>query len=49
MNEPQFLNFMRVIWESGRFPQLAAFVRNIEQTSFKMLRQYFDLSSTQAL
>jgi hypothetical protein len=28
--------------ESGRFPQLArAFVRNIEQTSFKMLRQYF--------
>ncbi|MBW4640772.1 MAG: TetR/AcrR family transcriptional regulator [Gloeocapsa sp. UFS-A4-WI-NPMV-4B04] len=43
MNEPQFLNFMRVILgESGRFPQLArAFVRNIEQTSFKMLRQYF--------
>ena len=43
MSEPQFLNFMRVILgESGRFPQLArAFVRNIEQTSFKMLRQYF--------
>jgi hypothetical protein len=43
MNEPQFLNFMRVILgESGRFPQLArAFVRNIEQTAFKMLRQYF--------
>jgi AcrR family transcriptional regulator len=43
MSEPQFLNFMRVILgESGRFPQLArAFVRNIEQTSFKRLRQYF--------
>jgi len=43
MSEPQFLNFMRVILgESGRFPQLArAFVRNIEQTAFKMLRQYF--------
>lgn len=43
MNDPQFLNFMRVILgESGRFPQLArAFVRNIEQTSFKVLRQYF--------
>jgi hypothetical protein len=42
MNEPQFLNFMRVILgESGRFPQLArAFVRNIEQTSFRMLCQY---------
>lgn len=43
MGEPQFLNFMRVILgESGRFPELArAFVCNIEQTSFKMLRQYF--------
>lgn len=43
MGEPQFLNFMRVILgESGRFPELArAFVFNIEQTSFKMLRQYF--------
>jgi len=43
MNEPQFLNFMRVILgESGRFPQLArAFVRNIEQTAFKILCQYF--------
>jgi len=43
MSEPQFLNFMRVILgESGRFPELArAFVRNIEQTNFKMLRQYF--------
>lgn len=41
-NEPQFLNFMRVIiGESGRFPQLArVFVRNIEQTSFRMLHQY---------
>lgn len=42
-NEPQFLNFMRVIiGESGRFPNLArAFVRNVEQTSFQMLRKYF--------
>ncbi len=41
-NEPQFLNFMRlIIGESGRFPQLArAFVRNIERTSFAMLQQY---------
>ncbi len=41
-NEPQFLNFMRVIiGESGRFPQLAqAFVQNIERTSFRMLHQY---------
>lgn len=45
MNEPRFLNFMRVILgESGRFPQLArTFVRNIEQTSFKMLCQYFTI------
>jgi TetR/AcrR family transcriptional regulator, regulator of autoinduction and epiphytic fitness len=43
-NEPQFLNFMRLILgESGRFPELArAFVRNIEQTSFRMLRQYLE-------
>lgn len=43
ISDPQFLNFMRVILgESGRFPQLArAFVRNIEQTSFNQLRQYF--------
>lgn len=43
-NEPQFLNFMRVIiGESGRFPELAqAFVRNIERTSFRMLREYFE-------
>ncbi len=43
MNDPQFLNFMRVILgESGRFPKLArAFVRNIEQTAFNTLRQYF--------
>jgi TetR/AcrR family transcriptional regulator, regulator of autoinduction and epiphytic fitness len=43
-NEPQFLNFMRVIiGESGRFPELArAFVRNIEQTSFRLLHQYFE-------
>jgi TetR/AcrR family transcriptional regulator, regulator of autoinduction and epiphytic fitness len=42
-NEPQFLNFMRlIIGESGRFPQLAqAFVRNIERTSFQILQQYF--------
>jgi TetR/AcrR family transcriptional regulator, regulator of autoinduction and epiphytic fitness len=41
-NEPQFLNFMRlIIGESGRFPQLAqAFVHNVEQTSFGMLQQY---------
>ncbi len=41
--EPQFLNFMRIILgESGRFPQLArTFVRNVEQTSFKMICQYF--------
>lgn len=43
-NEPQFLNFMRVIiGESGRFPQLAqAFVRNTEQTSFRMIHQYLN-------
>lgn len=42
-NEPQFLNFMRlIIGESGRFPELArAFVRNIEKTSFRMLHEYF--------
>ena len=42
-NEPQFLNFMRLILgESGRFPQLArAFVSNIEQTAFKGLCHYF--------
>jgi TetR/AcrR family transcriptional regulator, regulator of autoinduction and epiphytic fitness len=41
-NEPQFLNFMRlIIGESGRFPQLAqVFVRNVEQTSVRMLHQY---------
>jgi TetR/AcrR family transcriptional regulator, regulator of autoinduction and epiphytic fitness len=41
-NEPQFLNFMRlIIGESGRFPQLAqVFVRNVEQTSLQMLHQY---------
>ena len=32
-----------IIGESGRFPQLArAFVRNIEQTSFRLLHQYFE-------
>ncbi|MBW4691193.1 MAG: TetR/AcrR family transcriptional regulator [Lyngbya sp. HA4199-MV5] len=43
MQEPQFLNFMRVILgESGRFPELArAFVRNIEQTAFRGLCEYF--------
>ena len=43
-NDPQFLNFMRVIiGESGRFPQLArAFVLNIERTSFRLLHQYFE-------
>jgi AcrR family transcriptional regulator len=42
-NEPQFLNFMRlIIGESGRFPQLArAFVANIEQTAFRKLCHYF--------
>lgn len=42
-SEPQFLNFMRlIIGESGRFPQLArTFVRNIEQTAFSRLCQYF--------
>ncbi len=41
-NEPQFLNFMRLILgESGRFPQLArAFVGNIEQTAFRRLCHY---------
>lgn len=41
-NDPQFLNFMRLILgESGRFPQLArAFVRNIEQTAFRRLCHY---------
>lgn len=41
--EPQFLNFMRLILgESGRFPQLAqAFVANVEQTTFSKLRHYF--------
>ena len=43
-NEPQFLNFMRVIiGESGRFPELArTFVRNIEQTSFRILHEYLE-------
>lgn len=43
-SDPQFLNFMRVIiGESGRFPDLAkVFVSNIERTSYKMLRQYFE-------
>ncbi len=43
MNDPLFLSFMRVVLgESGRFPKLArAFVRNIEQTAFKRLLQYF--------
>jgi TetR/AcrR family transcriptional regulator, regulator of autoinduction and epiphytic fitness len=42
--EPQFLNFMRIILgESGRFSELArAFVRNVEQTSFSLLRHYFE-------
>ena len=42
-NEPQFLNFMRlIIGESRRFPQLArAFVRNIEQNAFRHLCHYF--------
>ncbi|WP_218082709.1 TetR/AcrR family transcriptional regulator [Anthocerotibacter panamensis] len=43
MNEPQFLNFMRLILgESERFPALArTFVRNVEQTAFRNLCQYF--------
>lgn len=42
-SEPQFLNFLRlIIGESGRFPQLArAFVRNIEQTTFRRICHYF--------
>jgi TetR/AcrR family transcriptional regulator, regulator of autoinduction and epiphytic fitness len=42
-NEPQFLNFMRLIFgESGRFPELAkAFVRNVEKNSFQRLTHYF--------
>jgi TetR/AcrR family transcriptional regulator, regulator of autoinduction and epiphytic fitness len=42
-NEPQFLNFMRLILgESERFPELArAFVRNVEQTAFSRLCHYF--------
>lgn len=45
-SEPQFLNFMRIVLgESGRFPELArAFVRNVEQTSFSLLRHYFENS-----
>jgi TetR/AcrR family transcriptional regulator, regulator of autoinduction and epiphytic fitness len=41
-NEPQFLNFMRlIIGESGRFPQLArVFVQNVERTSFQTIQQY---------
>jgi TetR/AcrR family transcriptional regulator, regulator of autoinduction and epiphytic fitness len=41
-HEPQFLNFMRLIFgESGRFPELArAFVRNVEKNSFQMLKHY---------
>jgi TetR/AcrR family transcriptional regulator, regulator of autoinduction and epiphytic fitness len=41
-NEPQFLNFIRlIIGESGRFPQLArAFVQNVERTSFQIVQQY---------
>lgn len=43
VNEPQFINFMRLILgESGRFPQLARmFVVNIEQTAFSRLKLYF--------
>ena len=42
--ETQFMSFMRlIIGESGRFPQLAqAFVRHVEQTSFRMLHQYLE-------
>jgi TetR/AcrR family transcriptional regulator, regulator of autoinduction and epiphytic fitness len=41
--QPEFLDFLRVLMgESGRFPQLAqAFVRNVEQTAFNRLCQYF--------
>lgn len=44
MNDPQFLNFMRLILgESGRFPQFArAFVLNIEKNAFRLLFQYFN-------
>lgn len=42
-DEPQFLNFMRLILgESERFPQLArTFVSNIEKTAFSKLCHYF--------
>ncbi len=42
-DEPQFLNFMRLILgESERFPQLArTFVSNIEKTAFSKLCYYF--------
>ncbi|HTL89075.1 MAG TPA: TetR/AcrR family transcriptional regulator, partial [Leptolyngbya sp.] len=42
-NEPQFLNFMRlIIGESGRFPQLAqTFVTHVERTAFRRVCHYF--------
>ncbi len=42
-NEPQFLNFMRIILgESGRFPELArTFVRTIETTAFQSITHIF--------
>ena len=42
-NEPQFLDFMRIILgESGRFPQLArSFVRTVEATAFQAIIHLF--------
>ena len=42
-NEPQFLDFMRIILgESGRFPQLArSFVRTVEATAFQAITDLF--------
>jgi AcrR family transcriptional regulator len=42
-NEPQFLNFMRIILgESGRFPELArSFVRTVEATAFQAITHLF--------
>lgn len=42
-NEPQFLDFMRIILgESGRFPQLArSFVKTVEATAFHAITDLF--------
>jgi TetR/AcrR family transcriptional regulator, regulator of autoinduction and epiphytic fitness len=43
MKDQQFHSFMRLmVGESGRFPEFArTFVRNIDLSAFKVLRQYF--------